>query len=211
MQCDSWFSSPAEVTTPPPASTVQIRAATVQDTRALAEVLASSFYRRTGWQGWVYPVLQLGVGEDLRNRLRSPETYYACLAATAATGVDRMAMATKTTATPMTNPAAIVGTVEVTWKRPYLWPLVGFDGPYIANLAVRSPYRRRGIARQLLSACETQAQAWHGRKLYLHVLETNQPARQLYASMGYKEHNVEPSWANQLWGQPRQLLLRKQL
>ena len=59
--------------------------------------------------------------------------------------------------------------------------------PYVANLAVLSRYRRRGIARQLLQACEQQALAWGYAHIYLHVEETNAAARALYGSAGYTE------------------------
>lgn len=204
MQCDSWFQPNSSEAAVAPATPVTIRAAQVDDSRALADVLASSFYSQEGWQGWVYPLLRLGVGEDLRNRLRSPEHYYACITAAVHAG----AADVETTAAV---PSAVVGTAEIAWKRPYLWPLVGYDGPYISNLAVRSAYRRQGIAQKLLLACEDTARQWHCRTLYLHVLETNHPAQRLYRRLGYEVRTVESSWTHHLFGQPRQILMRKQL
>ncbi|MDY7022014.1 MAG: GNAT family N-acetyltransferase, partial [Cyanobacteriota bacterium] len=46
-----------------------IRVATPADLLTLTDVLAESFHSREGFLGWVYPILRLGIYEDLRNRL----------------------------------------------------------------------------------------------------------------------------------------------
>jgi ribosomal protein S18 acetylase RimI-like enzyme len=61
---------------------------------------------------------------------------------------------------------------------------------YVGELAVRTGAQRRGIARRLMAAAE----AWAGdRGLAFLTLETgaaNQPARQLYRSLGFLEEDV---------------------
>ena len=52
------------------------------------------------------------------------------------------------------------------------------------DLAVIPEYRRRGVGRQLLAAVEDKARSLGCTKVTLEVLEAN-PARQLYAAMGY--------------------------
>jgi GNAT superfamily N-acetyltransferase len=52
------------------------------------------------------------------------------------------------------------------------------------DLAVVAEYRKRGIGRQLLEAVEHHARARGCCKVTLEVLEAN-PARRLYAAMGY--------------------------
>ena len=40
-----------------------------------------SFHSGEGFVEWVYPVLRLGIYEDLKNRLRSKAEHYICLVA----------------------------------------------------------------------------------------------------------------------------------
>lgn len=54
---------------------------------------------------------------------------------------------------------------------------------WIATLGVLPAYRRRGIGRALLAACEAQLPRGPVR---LSVRVSNQPARRLYESMGYR-------------------------
>ncbi|HEY5360995.1 MAG TPA: GNAT family N-acetyltransferase [Streptosporangiaceae bacterium] len=61
---------------------------------------------------------------------------------------------------------------------------------YVGELAVRAGAERRGIASQLMAAAEKWAA---GRDLPYITLETgaaNQPARKLYAALGYQEEDV---------------------
>ena len=56
----------------------------------------------------------------------------------------------------------------------------------ILNLVVAPEFRRQGIGRALIQALLTFAPG----DFYLEVRESNQPARNLYKSMGFKEVNV---------------------
>ena len=57
--------------------------------------------------------------------------------------------------------------------------------PYLCNLAVRRGFRRRRIARRLLSSCERLVSSeWQQSELYLHVDLLNQAAAALYRSEG---------------------------
>jgi len=59
--------------------------------------------------------------------------------------------------------------------------------PYLCNLAVRRGFRRRRIARRLLSSCERLVSSeWQQSELYLHVDLLNQAAAALYRSEGYE-------------------------
>jgi len=61
-------------------------------------------------------------------------------------------------------------------------------GAYLSNLAVRPSYRRQGLAKQLLSACETLVRdKWDLPALYLHVDLHNTAAAQLYEACGYEQ------------------------
>lgn len=62
---------------------------------------------------------------------------------------------------------------------------------WIATLGVRPEYRRRGIAKALLLACEGQMGMPTVR---LSVRRTNQSAIQLYESMGYHLADVWPKY-----------------
>ena len=165
----------------------------------LAEILAASFHSRGGINDWIYPLLRLGIYEDLRNRLNSSSPYYVCLVATIPT-------------TPRASCGDyLAGTVEMALRSHYPWFFGGKAGyPYLSNLAVHQDYRRQGAAAQLLLRCERVALSWGFQDLYLHVLENNHQARSLYSKLGYKLHQIDGSWSS-LFGQPRRLLLRKRL
>jgi ribosomal protein S18 acetylase RimI-like enzyme len=180
----------------PSATPFSIRTATSQDLNDLADILATSFHSRTGWNRWLYPILRLGIYEDLKHRLRSPNHQYLCLVASHdfSPGNDP-------------NLSAIAGTVELTLRTALPWSVSSFQYPYISNLAVRSQSRRQGMARQLLLVCETVAQKWGFTHIYLHVLEDNHQAQQLYTQLGYHLHRTETS----LFGKPNRLFLQKSL
>ena len=60
-------------------------------------------------------------------------------------------------------------------------------GAYLSNLAVHPTQRRRGVATQLLDACEELVRTgWQRTALYLHVDEHNTAAAHLYRSRGYE-------------------------
>lgn len=167
---------------------VHIRAAQSADLTDVAEVLTDSFHSQQGIFGWAYPLLRLGIYEDLRNRLRSTSPHHTCLVALVG---DQLA-----------------GTVEM-GIRSTDW--VSSSHPYISNLAVHPKHRRQGVARQLLLDCERVALSWGFDDLYLHVLENNHQARQLYFQMGYQLHQVDSRLSVWLLRRPRQLLLHKGL
>jgi len=171
-------------------TTIQIRFANLKDVKALADVLVQSFHVSENWFSWFYPLLKLGICEDLRTRLRSKSPYYQCLVAL------------------ILEKEEVIGTAEITPKD---WFLSQKRACYISNLAVSASYRRQGVAKQLLLKCEKIAQEWNCESLHLHVLEDNLPAKQLYLSNGYRSQRVEPSLRSWLFKQPRRLLLEKKL
>ena len=61
------------------------------------------------------------------------------------------------------------------------------DGAVIANMAVDQRYRKQGIARMLLQACEQHALATGREYISLVVHRRNIPARELYQSSGFRE------------------------
>lgn len=178
----------------------QVRAAKTRDLAGIAEILADSFHSRKGLGVWIYPLLRLGIYEDLRNRLQSNSSRYVCLVAVEAACIR----------SDECNYS--VGTLEMSLRSTYPWPLMGVSQyPYISNLAVRSECRRQGVAKQLLLTCEQIAVGWGFQDIYLHVLENNHKARRLYFKLGYRLHQIDSGWSSLLLGQPRRLLLRKQL
>ncbi|MEQ8753924.1 MAG: GNAT family N-acetyltransferase [Coleofasciculus sp. G1-WW12-02] len=190
--------SEAQQTLSVDASRLTIRRAKDQDLIPLSDILADSFHSQKGLWRLVYPIWRLGIYEDLRNRLRTNSPHYACFVAlnsdTSVDGADGL----------------LVGTVEIALRSPPSWQLQGHHYPYISNLAVRKSCRRQGVAFQLLLACERQSLAWGFPHLYLHVLDSNDKARQLYLKMGYQLHHLEPSYS--LWRRcPQRLLLHKRL
>ncbi len=56
---------------------------------------------------------------------------------------------------------------------------------YLCNIAVDPKFRRQGIARQMLRACEEIAAAQGYTRFYLHVRLGDDAARSLYETSGY--------------------------
>lgn len=165
----------------------------------MAELLADSFHSQDGIWGWTHPLLRLGIYEDLKNRLRSTSPHHICL-------VGSVEVVNTTS-----GGNDIVGTVEMALRSPEPWLSQRSRYLYISNLAVRPTERRRGVAQQLLLNCEQSAISWGFPDLYLHVLENNHQARQLYFKLGYRLHQVDSGWNVWLMGRPRQLFLHKHL
>ena len=174
----------------------RVRPATIVDLPQLADILTSSFYGSKGWQGWIYPLLRIGIYEDLKQRFRNAPPQYVCLAGLPASAP--------------TSTDWLVGPVELAPRRRSPWHPESTHQLYLSNLAVRGSYRRHGVARHLLMACEQTAHAWGFSELCLHVMEDNWPARQLYDRAGYQLEQAEVTLLT-LLGQPRRLRLCKVL
>ncbi|MEA5504591.1 GNAT family N-acetyltransferase [Halotia wernerae UHCC 0503] len=173
----------------------QIRVATSADFNGIAQIIAESFHSQDGLWGWAFPLLRLGIYEDLRHRLSSPAPHQVCLVAVDITGTT----------------SKLVGTVELGVRFTDSWIQVGRSFPYLSNLAVNPKYRRHGVASGLLISCQQVSQEWGFHDLYLHVLENNYQARQLYFKLGYKVDKIESNWNPFLIRRSRQILLHKHL
>lgn len=173
-----------------------IRTVEFKDLKGLTDVLTHSFHPRQGLWGWLYPIIKLGIYEDLRSRLRSSSTHYRCL------------VASKVVHNVTTEVEEIVGTAEIAIRAS---AIASAQLPYISNLAVSQVYRRQGIARKLLNGCEQVAREWGYQNISLHVLEDNHAAKQLYFSSGYQVHRIECSLSSWLFKHPRRLLLSKKV
>lgn len=185
-----------------------------QDLLALADLLASSFHGQEGWMRWVYPLLKAGIYEDLKSRFHSRSSHYACLVAVKPTLKGQVFSELSGRVAPtglVLGRDTLVGTVELSLKTPSLLQPWNTKYLYLSNLAVKSDYRRQGIAQQLLQTCEKIALDWGFSDLYLHVLENNHQARRLYWKAGYRVQRIEVNPVTLLLGQPRQLFLRKRL
>jgi ribosomal protein S18 acetylase RimI-like enzyme len=208
---------------PPPPQTetdlrsfpISIRAVQQQDLASLAEVLAHSFHAQEGLVGLFYPLLRMGIYEDLRSRLRNKAHRYACLVAVQRAKPQGATQLYQMVAMPGVMPGMgdrPIGTVELTVRTSQLWqPHPGKGYLYLSNLAVQVDCRKQGVAQQLLQACEEKALEWGFENIYLHVLENNHSARRLYRKAGYQLHEVEAGLGTWLLGQPKQLFLRKVL
>lgn len=172
----------------------------------LAEILASSFHSQEGTFGWLYPVLRVGIYEDLRSRLHTPKRHYACLVAVVPDSKPVDARAGDARADDR-----LIGTVEISLRRHSLNPFCGSRYLYLSNLAVQDGFRRQGVAKHLLHTCERIALDWGFADLYLYVLENNHRARRLYWKAGYRLRSIDANPVGWLLGRPRQLLLRKHL
>jgi ribosomal protein S18 acetylase RimI-like enzyme len=187
-----------------------IRGARQQDLGTLAEVLAHSFHSQNGVLRFVYPVLRMGIYEDLRTRLRTQAPHYACIVAVKRSPLSESFVKVNSSPTANAIPDLLAGTVEIGIRQHPPWYFRQSPQLYISNLAVGAAYRRQGVALQLLNACESIALSWGYKDLYLHVLENNHPARQLYQKAGYQVSHTETGW-NPWFGQPKQLFLHKRI
>ncbi|KAG2441755.1 hypothetical protein HXX76_003368 [Chlamydomonas incerta] len=79
---------------------------------------------------------------------------------------------------------------------------------YISNMAVDPKFRRQGIARALLAACEEAARGAGLREASLHVREADTAARALYDSAGYAVV-AKDSWVDTMRHNIRPRLLMK--
>jgi ribosomal protein S18 acetylase RimI-like enzyme len=174
----------------------QIRTAIPTDLIGVSQVIAESFHSQKGMWGWAFPLLRLGIYEDLRHRMASPPPRHVCL------------VAFETTSGAANN---LVGSVEMGVRYSDSWSQTGMGFPYLSNLAVHQKYRRHGIASGLLTSCEKVSQEWGFQDLYLHVLENNHQAKQLYFKLGYRVHKVESNLNTFLLGRSSQMLLHKHL
>jgi ribosomal protein S18 acetylase RimI-like enzyme len=191
---------------------VTVRPVQQQDLASLAEVLANSFHSQEGMLGLFYPLLRMGIYEDLRSRLRGKAQRYACLVAVQVAKPQAQVNQLYQMAVMPGIGNCPIGTVELTVRTSQVWQPQRSSGYlYLSNLAVQTEYRRHGVAQQLLKASEQTARDWGFDNIYLHVLENNHSARRLYRRAGYQLHGVEAGLGTWLMGQPKQLFLRKAL
>ena len=64
----------------------------------------------------------------------------------------------------------------------------------IHNIAVHVNFRRRGIARALLSKVVTEAERQTNLRVILEVLRSNLPAQKLYESMGFATTSIRKGY-----------------
>jgi ribosomal protein S18 acetylase RimI-like enzyme len=202
-----------------PSRLIQVRPLQEQDLAVVADLLVRSFRLYPPGGEWLIPIVRVGIQEDLRLRIQSRQyqtkyqnqiKQYQCLVASVGqpTAAPPEIVGTEIVGTEIVG-TEIVGTVEVSQRLPFLWPMTR-PYAYLANLAVRSEYRQQGIAQALIRASEVQVMGWNCQDLYLHVMEDNLSARQLYLKAGYYIHQVENTWSSCL-GQPQRLFLHKRL
>jgi ribosomal protein S18 acetylase RimI-like enzyme len=174
---------------------IVVRSLQLEDIAPVAELLSEAFYAGHPWLGWAAPLFKLGIYQDLHSRYINQPPRHTCLV-----GLQLSDRGVPT----------LAGTVEISVRPLVAWDTFGTSVPYISNLAVARPFRRKGVGRQLLLACEPIVQHWQHDELFLHVKGENQAAKGLYASVGYQQQQDQNPWS-WLLGQPKQLLLRKQL
>ncbi|NJN29746.1 MAG: GNAT family N-acetyltransferase [Synechococcales cyanobacterium RM1_1_8] len=188
---------------------IELRRAQPQDLPALTNLLTQCFHSAQRPAFWFESILRFSIQEDLRQRLQYPGAKQACWVAVCLPQ-----------APERSGPERLVGTVELGMQSSFAlsWPLSleAWLAPshqflYISNLAVDPGYRRRGIAQKLLQRCEETARGWNQRRLYLHVLESNQAARRLYSLAGFRFERPDPSLESMLLNRDRRQLWRKSL
>lgn len=66
--------------------------------------------------------------------------------------------------------------------------------PCLTDMFVRPSFRRRGVGTALTEAAQKWAED-EGRPLYLYVQTENEPAKALYASVGFERTECPRSWS----------------
>lgn len=179
------------------ASDFVVRKAKQEDLNTLAEILTNSFHPRDGFNLCFHYLLRLGIYEDLRSRLRSRSPQWVCLVAT----IDPKNIGQ--------SKPDIVATAEISLRKQYSGSGSISESPYISNLAVKDSYRRLGIASKLLTRCEQIALEWGYPQIFLHVLEGNYQAKQLYFNSGYQIARTDLNFGEWLFQRPGRLFLVK--
>jgi ribosomal protein S18 acetylase RimI-like enzyme len=171
-----------------------IKAVQPDELGQVSAIITESFHPSGDWSSWFSPLLRLAIQQDLRMRAQDHSSHSICMVGVTPSGTN--------------TEQPIVGVIEVALRCLDVWQDSRFA--YVSNLAVLPDYRRQGLGEQLLLACEQQVTVWGLHELYLHVLENNQSARQLYSKLGYRLHTADMFYLGMLLGQPRRLLLHKQ-
>jgi GNAT superfamily N-acetyltransferase len=73
----------------------------------------------------------------------------------------------------------------------------------VHDVSVVPAHRGKGIARALFAAIEAEAEARGACKVTLEVLSGNHRAKDLYASLGYGDYQLDPESGNALFWQKR--------
>jgi ribosomal protein S18 acetylase RimI-like enzyme len=181
-------------------STTIVRPARIEDISQIGEILTLSFNEFNDFTWWIYPLLKLGVCQDLRGRLQNKDQDFEsfCLVAVMINKMGREIY------------QKIVGTVELSFRNHSHW-CNHQKYSYIANLAVSENCRRQGIASKLLSKCEQIAQQRNFEQISLHVLAGNKIGQELYLKNGYEIKQVETDLYSLFVTNKRRLLLTKSL
>ncbi|PZO22056.1 MAG: GNAT family N-acetyltransferase [Leptolyngbya foveolarum] len=188
--------SPEEKSAP-----IRVRAARIEDLPQMIAVLLSSFYPQVEATHWFYWLMRIGIREDIRTRLKTHSSQYACL----------VAAKVNSTASKKLSAGTVIGTIEISQRPCETWRFFPPRRAYLSNLAIDSTYRRQGAAKQLLHTCESVALQWGFDRVYLHVMADNQAARSLYTQAGYQPCEVSNPILAGLGLRPERLLLSKRL
>jgi ribosomal protein S18 acetylase RimI-like enzyme len=186
----------------------RIRAARPSDLTQMVNVLLISFYTQVQATQWLYWILRLGIQEDIKVKIKSPTTQYACLVAITVHPDSASSDSTPSDSAPSD---AVIGTAEVSQRPCETWQLFPRKRAYLSNLAVSPAHRREGAAQQLLSTCENIALSWGFHAVYLHVMADNAAAQALYSQAGYQRCEVSNPVLSGLGLRPQRLLLSKQM
>jgi len=71
----------------------------------------------------------------------------------------------------------------------------------VHDIVVKSEHRGRGVGKALFAAIEAKALAKGACKVTLEVLSGNEPAKSLYASLGYGDYELDPDKGHALFWQ----------
>ena len=160
-------------------SSFQVRSASYDDLPRVAELMTDCFY--PGLNAMLRPVRYLMELDRLQSNFPYDEIdrhYYLCVFDSSAEDclvgfcdIDGRILERRQGLVAALSPLGNV-------RRPQ---------PYLSDLAVNSSWRRKGVAKTLMSKAERLAGDMGFEELYLGVNEDNHLALQMYSNMGYEE------------------------
>jgi len=169
----------------------QIQTCQYADLNPVSDIIMDSFYEtKTSWRR----LLKLAELNRLQQNFPYVDTdlhqMFVAVAAQVTEKDDKTTSSPSTSTTTILHPRTVIGFVDID-ARPCR-PEIQLPRPYLSDLAVHPNYRRKGVAKALIQACEDFIRTIPRKELYIRVEETNAAAVDMYMNkLNYQSQGVE--------------------